>query len=612
MATQKMFTVDKFKGVSEATDGYSELGQGFASRISNWNITDAGNISVRSGFSPVPYFADGAAIVAVYSAFIRNDEYLIAVTYDGTDTISVHRKEGTIFTLAASRTGLLGIGSETEVVKIFPFGDKVYIQSAGTDVSISFGDQMQITVETPYVPTVVTGAAPTGGGTALDNLNLLSSKRKIRFSADGSATTYVLPEEATALVGAETDSGSIAATFDASSHSVKFASAPVKGVNNLTITYDTDPEAAASYRKKVTAMRFWEAYNGSTDTRLFFYGDGSNVALYTGVEDTGKASPLYVPAMNEICVDFSGSPITGMIRDHSSLMVYKPDGTSSIIYEPVTLADGSVIAGFYLRAVNRNVGSDCMGQVDLVNNYPRTIHAGALYEWRMPSSYYNDERYCKRISDPIAKSLAGANSAKIVTCDDNRSHTHYIFLGDDEGTILVHRYALDVWTVYHCPMAVDVRSAFCCEDTLVFATATQVFFLDETARYDNDGQTDHPITALWESGYMDFGEDYRRKFNTYLWLSIKPESYSCVTITAATDRKGTYAEKTIRSELFDYGKINYAKWSYDVSSAIRTRRIKLKVKKAIFYKLIIKVTEPGARGTVLGYDQLVRFTSLVK
>ena len=130
MATQKMFTVDRFKGVSEATDGYSELGQGFASRISNWNITDAGNISVRPGFSPVPYFADGAAIVAVYSAFIRNDEYLIAVTYDGSDTISVHRKEGTIFTLAAARTDLLGIRSETEVVKIFPFGDKVYIQSA--------------------------------------------------------------------------------------------------------------------------------------------------------------------------------------------------------------------------------------------------------------------------------------------------------------------------------------------------------------------------------------------------------------------------------------------------------------------------------------------------
>jgi hypothetical protein len=63
----------------------------------------------------------------------------------------------------------------------------------------------------------------------------------------------------------------------------------------------------------------------------------------------------------------------------SKLLVFKNDGTHSISYEPVTLTDGNTIAGFFLRPMNKEFGNEILGQVQTVNNYPRTITKDGLY-----------------------------------------------------------------------------------------------------------------------------------------------------------------------------------------------------------------------------------------
>ena len=45
----KMFTVDKFLGINEAADGLTELGMGEASRMENFYVTDAYNLTLRPG-----------------------------------------------------------------------------------------------------------------------------------------------------------------------------------------------------------------------------------------------------------------------------------------------------------------------------------------------------------------------------------------------------------------------------------------------------------------------------------------------------------------------------------------------------------------------------------
>jgi hypothetical protein len=46
--------------------------------------------------------------------------------------------------------------------------------------------------------------------------------------------------------------------------------------------------------------------------------------------------------------------------------------------------------------------------------------------------------------------------------------------------------------------------------------------------------------------------------------------------------------------------------------APKIRRVRLKVKKFVYYKLIFRVETEGATATILGYDQTVRFGSMTK
>jgi hypothetical protein len=120
------------------------------------------------------------------------------------------------------------------------------------------------------------------------------------------------------------------------------------------------------------------------------------------------------------------------------------------------------------------------------------------------------------------------------------------------------------------------------------------------------------IPAVWESGYMDFGADFKRKYSSLIYVSMLPEARSSVTITASTDRREKYREKVIGSTLFSFENMDFSNFSFDTNYSPKIRRVRLKVKKFVYYKLIFRVEDPGASATILSYDQQVRFSSMVK
>ena len=71
-------------------------------------------------------------------------------------------------------------------------------------------------------------------------------------------------------------------------------------------------------------------------------------------------------------------------------------------------------------------------------------------------------------------------------------------------------------------------------------------------------------------------------------------------------------EKLLRNDVFSWDNIGFANWTFNLSSVPKIRKVRLKVKKFVYYKLIFRVDEPGTRATVLGFDQQVRFSSMVK
>lgn len=620
----KMFTVDKFLGINESGDGDTELKMGEASKMENFLITDAYNLTLRPGIQRIKLgdMRTPAPLLGVWAGFLGEEDLLVVCDFfSGKDRLFAYRKtEDGENKLVAQQTGVLGLESaDGAIVNIFTFNGNLYIMSTGN--TAVYENDVFVKKE-PYVPLVIAGANPAGGGTTLENINLLSPLRRMNFSSDGESKAYNLPAEAIGVTKIIVDNVQIdvnsAGSFDASQKTFTFSTAPAKGVGNVEITYTTYAATAEKTRMQIIRCRLHEEYNGSTDTRLFVAGNGTNMCYYTGVTQDGEATALYFPAMNEVAVDMSGSAITGLVRHYSKLLVFKNDGTYTISYEPVTLTDGTTVAGFYLRPMNKEFGNEILGQVQTVNNYPRTITKDGLYEWRITSSYYKDERYAKRISDMVEKSFAKADIRKIVTCDDDFKKNYYVFLNDSEGTVLVNRYELNkgnCWCVYKSSIFRNVRWAMIYGGDMVFFNDTEGFRFAEAITADAPEQEEdkpHQIRAVWESGFMDFGADFRRKYSSEIYVSVEPRAGSEVIVTAETDKRTDYLEKTIKNSLFGFDNIDFSDFTFNTNDRPTINRVRLKVKKFVYYKLIFRIEKYGATGTILSVDQKIRFASMAK
>lgn len=606
----KMFTVDKFLGLNESAGSTTELKMGEAAKAENFYITDGYNIQRRPG--AVCEYRDSGNLLGFRAGKNNENSWFMAVTCTGSSVTAICKFP------EVTKAQFFSYCDLSYPVKLFDFGDATYIIAKESfsrrlqSIAVRNGEFVDAKF---YAPLTICGADPEGGGTEMERMNVLSPYFRVQFSADGEAVEYHLPSSVGGVVSVTEDGETIDGAYNSDTNVFTFSEAPANGVNNVEfrchIAEDKDYEAAFL---KFCSMKHCEAYNGATDTRLFFYGDGTNVCYYTDTPMDGGGG-LYLPLGNEIRFDMSPTPITGMCRHYTRLMVFQQDCASTLSYEPVTLEDGRITAGFYVRPASRAVGNEMDGQVQTVNNYPRTLCGGSLYEWKHSASFYQDERYAKRISEKTAKTLAEAVPYQIVTCDDNPNKTYYMFLNDDRGTVLVNRYGLDVWTVYTGGVFKNIRYAQVCGNTMMFANTNAVFSFDEAANYDapvNESGEETAIEAVWETGFMAFGADYLKKYASRIWLSLFPEDRAELEIAVRTDKRDDYITKTASYSFFNLREMDFGRFSFVTRKAPLVKRIQIKVKKFVYYKLVFRVSTPGARATVLGYDQQVRYSSPVK
>lgn len=460
-----------------------------------------------------------------------------------------------------------------------------------------------------YRPLVTIAVPPAGGGETLEQVNKLSGARRCWVSPDGSARTFTLPEKGLASLDYVKDlqtglnMAKSAYSADLTAGTVTFTAAPARAVNSLEIGWTMKE----NFRAQIQAMRFSELYAGTQDSRVFLYGDGSNKAFYSGLDYDGNPRADYFPDLNEVTVGDSNTPITGLIRHYSTLVCFKTDSAWAIQYGVVTLADSSLTPAFYVTPVNRIIGNAAMGQVRLVLNSPYTLFGGDLYEWRNTGSYAAnlsvDERQARRVSDRIYASLAAYDPERCFCWDDNDAQEYYICCG---GKALVCNYAANAWYAY------DSFDAVC-----------MVNFRGELYYGTGDGRLEHfsyqyrtddgaAIDAYWESGSLSFGRDYMRKYSAMLWIGIKPESAGRLWVTVETDRKSRYSEKLTETSLASFANANFARWSFRTNRKPAMRRLKIKAKKFVFYKLVFRATDADATATVLAADMRIRFTGNAK
>ena len=491
-------------------------------------------------------------------------------------------------------------------VSFVPFGGNVYILN-GHEYYVYDGTLLQ-EVE-GYVPLVAISIGPVvnaqgdseSGETTGEYINRLTNYRRVWISPDGEGRTFQLPEQNITWqdaccvrdlsTGEEVDPATY--SVNATAGQVTFNTAPVKSVNSYEIQYLVTTEI--DYRAQVTGNRYAELFSGPTDNMVFIYGDGSNRALYSGMDYDGMPRADYFPDQYEVHVGDSNTPLTSLIRHYGDLVCYKTDSTWAITQTSMELASGNNTVAIYCTPVNRALGNAAPGQVRLVDNNPVTCSERELYHW-VNSSYYTsnlsrDERQARRISDRIQRSIKELDLPECCMWDDNDGQEFYI---SENKVTLVWNYAADAWYRYE---GIDAVCMCNFRGEVIYGTSDGLI---ARITYDVRGDLGYPIKAEWESGAIDFGAANMRKYSSSMWVGLKPESGTSVDVKLITDRKDTFKEKIVSSE-----KAKVAGQPFMV-------RTKLKAKKFVFYRLLLSVEDKQPAVTVTDVEFRVRQTGYAK
>jgi len=581
----KVYQLQKWLGLNESPDGDTGLKLGEASEMRNFRITRENHLQLRPGWAAVCTLAAGERVRGLWHGYVAGQAHLLAVC------------GGRLWDVDPQTWAKTDCGAvEGEGAFFFGFAKKVYILT-GSEYYCWDGTS-SVQAVAGYIPVVATATAPSGGGTLLESVNKLHGKRRQRFSPDGTAKDfYLVEQDIDEVLGVE--GTSLSYTVDPAAGKVSFASAPPKGTNTVTITW----RKGNGDRSKVTAMRFAELYNGASDSRVFLYGDGTNEAIYSGLDERGQATAEYFPDLNVMAVDSANTPITAMIRHYDRLLVFKADSANAVQYDTLTLAGGAVTAAFYASTLNREIGCTAPGQARLVQNNPRTLFGRGCYEWTMNVYTTRDERNAKRLSDRVESTLAGFDLEGSFAFDDEGQQEYWIVCGD---TALLHNYSIDAWYRYE---GLPIRCMETVNGELYFGTPDGRLG-HFSRKYRNDGLA--PIDAYWESGSLDFDLDWRRKYSATLWVGIKPESQGRVSVTAQSNRKSEYARKEVISGMASFANASFAHWSFGTNRKPQVKRVRMKVKKFTFYKLIFSSCSTSAACTIVSTDIQVRYTGNVK
>lgn len=601
--------IQAFLGLNENPDGDTTLKVGEMAEMRNFRITQDKHLQIRPGSKTILSLADALSslgqgnvqdgvetrVYGVWRGIAGAFEHILASF--GGHIWDIDTKNG-----AVKDKGSAPMGE----VSFFGFGGKVYLLGGGEYKSWDGGTDTAFATVEGYVPLIQTATTPKGEGTLVENVNQLTGKRRVQFSPDGTATVFQLPEKDINEVSSVKSGGEPVTncTMDLENGTVTFPAAPAAGTNTVEIEYRKGDGA----RSEVTGMKYSELFNGATDTRVFLYGDGTNRAVYSGVPfATGRASAEYFPDLYELTVGESNTPLTALVRHYSRLMAFKTDSAWAILQGEIGLADGGSTAAFYVQPVNRQFGNEAPGQVRLLENNPLTMDAGSVYQWRSGSSYAsyisNNENNAKRISDRVASTLKGFDLKKVLTANIKADHEFWFLHGT---RALILNYANDSWYLYDgLPFSRIVEH----EGTVIgFSDNGAVVEFSQKYRSDNGA----PIDCYAATGAMDFDRDWLLKYSPMIFVAMQPASNARIKVTVETNRRSDYPEKTVAYSLATFLHVDFNHFSFATNRKPQVKKVKMKVKKATFYRLIFKSNSASATATVIETDIRLRYAGNVK
>ena len=543
-----------------------------------------------STYGKQTYTADGTELAGDYYFTINTDDYVF--------TLAEALTAGDILIFSEYDESLTLNGAPVTVAI-----DTVTVETDLTASLVSSVHYAPAQTVTGYRPLIATATPNAGGGTLVERINRMCALKRQEFSPNGTDAFFHLADADIASVdfvklNGETKIETTDYTYDLVTGVVTFVNAPTSGINTVEIGWTGKSNDKAT----VTGMRYSEFYNGTTDNRVFLYGNGTNKAIYSGLDENGQATAEYFPDLNEVLVGDENTPITGMVRHYDSLLAFKLDSAYRINYNTLTLADDTMTAGFYVKPVNRGIGNNAYGQAMLVENNARTLDGRSLYEWASGGTLTNDQRNAQRISQRIEKTLHEMVLQDAITYFDKINHEYYIM---QNGTAIVQNTELDVWYVY------DNFPATC---MIVYADEVYIGTDDGYIRHvSRDYRNDNGVSYAcnWESGSLDFGLSTYEKMLTNIHVTMRPENSCRIYADIQTDVKASYTDGkpiSIPFGLLDFANIDFEHFSFGTNSRIRNKTVKFKVNRFVYGKIMLTLNDKDATATVTSISIPILYT----
>lgn len=586
--------IDKFYGLNLSNTGDTQIAPGESGNMENFYITD--DLKLRKIHGYKTFWESDEQIDGMYATNMGGTEYLLVASDAKLYSFKRTELEDTSNwdDLEPTLLGTIGTGD----VSFFAFDGKVYILSG----KYHSWDGTNLTEVEGYIPLVFINTPPAGGGLIYDEINMLTGKKHQQFNGDGTSTVYHLAQNYTVsgknltsvdkvLVNGVQKAVTTDYTVDLVNGTVTFVTAPAQGMDNVDIYWTLED----GDRTIIEGMKYGTVFGGDIDSRVFLYGNPSckNRTYYSGLTEIGGVavpSAEYFPATAQVDIGPENFALTDLTRQYDRLLAttnrpeayYLTIGTETL---SVTLSDNSTttryvpsVGTFPLNEVHGNVAP---AQGQLINNYPVTFDRNALIMWK--ATNVRDEKNMEDISQKIKLDLNKMDLSYVQSVDNQSANQ--LWFGADNRIYIYNYYN----KTYSRLKITDSLTGLECLGNLIYMALDDGRVVQWNPNFqDFDGETIH---AHWEMNFSDFGAAYLRKTMSRLWVLMQPQASSSADVSFISNRAESTVKKHISYSILVMDNVNFADFSFKISSNPQPFRLKLKAKKFTNLKITIDNTE---------------------
>lgn len=425
----------------------------------------------------------------------------------------------------------------------------------------------------PYIPDIVINrhADPAdNAGDLIEPYNILGTGFRNTFDGDGTSTDFTLTDKELDEVepSARVDEVELVYgtdfTVNYETGVVTFTDPPSEGVNNVEIVAYKKDDEWVQLHERVLSGKYYAAFGGNNNSRLFLAGSGNSVVYYSEVADAS-----YFPYRNWIAIGNSAEDITGFGHQYNVLIVFKPNEIFSLRYyintESTTTSDSQVgLGAFSSMAVNNAIGCDCPDSIQLINSQLTWLNS-KYGVCTLVSTNIQDERNVRTLSRNIDHStfvdltglLDWEHIDEAQSCDFDgkyflaNPYTGECFVWDyvispfsNTGRVETDAKRLD-WFLFD---GFYVQKFITQTNDLLYISSSDVFKgqlikVNETFRdldYNQDGEPD-AIDAFYMTPFLQFGAVAYLK-------NVKNIYVQCRADTASVIDMAYYTEESVQPE----------------------------------------------------------------